>query len=74
MQDHDTPASRGHGQDDSWANETLPMGVRRELLDREIQKYSPHRAGRGDPPGHGTETAGAGGDHPGAEGSDEHPG
>jgi hypothetical protein len=30
---------------DSWANETLPMGIRRELLDREIRKVA-DRKGR----------------------------
>lgn len=34
------PADTG----DSWANETLPMGVRRELLDREIQKLIERKA------------------------------
>lgn len=24
---------------ESWADETLPLGVRRELLDRELQKF-----------------------------------
>lgn len=24
---------------DSWADETLPIGLRRELLDRELQKF-----------------------------------
>lgn len=26
-------------EDSSWTDETLPMGLRKELLDRELQKY-----------------------------------
>jgi len=68
MKENNTPAPNGRDQDDSWANETLPMGVRRELLDREIQKYSPHRAGHAQSsPSHGSETLSHPGEHPRAE-------
>jgi hypothetical protein len=29
----------GQPGSDSWADETLPLGLRRELLDRELQKF-----------------------------------
>ena len=27
------------GSEESWTNETLPMGIRKELLERELQNY-----------------------------------
>lgn len=74
MKENNTPALNGRDQDDSWANETLPMGVRRELLDREIQKYSPHRAGHGQSStSHGSESMSANAEHPRAEGDTGRP-
>jgi hypothetical protein len=32
--------------DDSWASETLPMAVRRELLERELNKLGARRGDR----------------------------
>jgi hypothetical protein len=42
MNEKDTDHPPGDG--DSWANETLPMGLRREMLDREIQKLIERKA------------------------------
>jgi len=33
---HSTPGQPGA---DSWADETLPLGLRKELLDRELRKF-----------------------------------
>lgn len=50
---------------DSWTNETLPLGMRRELLDRELQKLIARKR-------HGTASSGsvadAGRAHGGATG------
>jgi hypothetical protein len=42
MKDKDS-AGRAERGAESWANETLPMGVRRELLDRQIQRFAAGR-------------------------------
>lgn len=47
-------AHRSGGQEDredTWTSETLPMSVRKELLERELSKLGFHRAEAG---GHGT--------------------
>lgn len=47
--------------DASWTNETLPLGIRRELLDRELQKLMARKrqgtASAGSQPGHSAESA-----------------
>lgn len=47
-----SPKRSGEGPDDpshdSWANETLPMSVRKELLERELKKLGfRRRSGQG---------------------------
>jgi hypothetical protein len=37
----------------SWASETLPMSVRRELLERELKRLGFRRAGQGATPHQG---------------------
>jgi hypothetical protein len=36
----------GVGSASSWADETLPLGLRRELLDRELQQFIAKKKGR----------------------------
>jgi hypothetical protein len=38
--------ARGAGSASSWADETLPLGLRRELLDRELQQFIATKKGR----------------------------
>jgi hypothetical protein len=74
MKENTNPTSHGRDEDDSWANETLPMGVRRELLDREIQRYSPHHASRGQSSSsHGSDSMSANAEHPRANGDADRP-
>jgi hypothetical protein len=52
-------------RDDSWANETLPLGIRRELLTRDLQKAygrRNHPKGEASPPSDNASSS-----------SDEHP-
>ena len=46
-----TGARSGKGADDrdpgSWATETLPLSVRKELLERELKKLGFRKAGQG---------------------------
>jgi hypothetical protein len=48
-----TGSRSGKGQDDrdpgSWATETLPLSVRKELLERELNKLGFRKAGQGTP-------------------------
>lgn len=34
-------------RDSTWTNETLPLSLRRELLERELKKLGFHKAGEG---------------------------
>jgi hypothetical protein len=53
--------------DSSWTDETLPMSLRRELLDRELQKYTARRtAPTASSPSRGASQDG--GNHPSADG------
>jgi hypothetical protein len=40
-----TGSGAGNRGDDSWASETLPLSVRKELLERELNKLGLRRAG-----------------------------
>lgn len=73
MMENENTATGAGDAADSWANETLPMGMRRELLDREIQKYSSSRAGHGHAPPHGAQGSPPGGEHPRAGDNGERP-
>jgi hypothetical protein len=54
--------------DDSWTNELLPMGTRRELLERELQKFIASKRHRQSAPRQdGTDRGG--GEHPLADDS-----
>ena len=41
------PASEPDDEGGSWTSETLPMSVRRELLERELRKLGFRKAGQG---------------------------
>ena len=48
------PGARPVDSDDTWTSETLPMSVRRELLERELKKLGFRRTEAGTPHGSGT--------------------
>ncbi|MES2940314.1 MAG: hypothetical protein V4864_21720 [Pseudomonadota bacterium] len=61
--------------DTSWANETLPLDLRRELLNQELERFTArrqHTSGAGLDAGKSSSGhhRGGGGDHPSATGED----
>ncbi|MBI5277152.1 MAG: hypothetical protein HY854_11885 [Burkholderiales bacterium] len=80
MNDQSGPGGRPYeGADASWTNETLPLGVRRELLDRELQNLVARKKQRGQASSSNSPTSrmdGNSGGHPVADSPppDEHAG
>lgn len=65
-------ADPGEREGGSWASETLPLSVRKELLERELKKLGFRKAGAQGAPspheGHGSQQQGdAGASHPQAD-------
>lgn len=64
--------------DSSWTDETLPMGIRKELLDRELQQYMARKRHAQSSSGNTNDASagshGGGGNHPQADAParDEH--
>lgn len=44
---NESGSGKGPDEDGSWTTETLPMSVRKELLERELHKLGFRKAGQG---------------------------